>query len=249
MAEKVHKTEKIYYTMGEVAEMFDVNQSLIRFWEQRFDILKPKKNKKGNRLFTPADIRNFELIYHLVKERGMTLAGAEKYLKANREGAEREAEIVRKLTEIRTVLLEIREELKETEAAGGMTEADGAVFPAVAEGMDGTNDGEESEATGSVNGPSGEVTPFFEAQGSVSGTGEDGAVGENAAAFHPWKTDSGQETGEGDFLAAEGVEEGAVLLRGEEDGNALDRDEGYDPEREDGDREEPPSLFTQPTLF
>ena len=146
VAEKVHKTEKIYYTMGEVAEMFDVNQSLIRFWEQRFDILKPKKNKKGNRLFTPADIRNFELIYHLVKERGMTLAGAEKYLKANREGAEREAEIVRKLTGIRTVLLEIREELKETEAAGGMTEADGAVFPAVAEGMDGTNDGEESEA-------------------------------------------------------------------------------------------------------
>ncbi len=113
MALKEYKPQKIYYTMGEVTEMFDVNASLIRFWEQRFDVLKPEKNKKGNRLFTPADIKNLEIIYHLVKERGMTLAGAEKYLKANRKELERDTEIVRRLQTIRSLLAEIREELKE----------------------------------------------------------------------------------------------------------------------------------------
>ena len=93
--------------------MFDVKPSLIRFWEQRFDILKPKKNKKGNRLFTPADVKNLETIYHLTKERGMTLAGVEKYLKSNKGEADREAEIVRRLQTIRSLLAEIREELKE----------------------------------------------------------------------------------------------------------------------------------------
>ena len=72
MSAAERKRKKIYYTMGEVSEMFDVNPSLIRFWEQKFDILKPDKNKKGNRLFTPADIENLKLIYHLVKENGMT---------------------------------------------------------------------------------------------------------------------------------------------------------------------------------
>ena len=80
------KSRKIYYTMGEVSEMFDVNPSLIRFWEQKFDILKPDKNKKGNRLFSPRDVENLKLIYHLVKENGMTLAGAAKRLRENREG-------------------------------------------------------------------------------------------------------------------------------------------------------------------
>lgn len=68
--------KKLFYSMGEVAEMFDVNASLIRFWETKFDILRPQKNKKGNRLFSPADVENLKLIYHLVKERGMTLDGA-----------------------------------------------------------------------------------------------------------------------------------------------------------------------------
>jgi len=86
MSAAERKSKKIYYTMGEVSEMFDVNPSLIRFWEQKFDILKPDKNKKGNRLFTPADIENLKLIYHLVKENGMTLAGAQKRIKQNREG-------------------------------------------------------------------------------------------------------------------------------------------------------------------
>ena len=69
MTTSERKSRKIYYTMGEVSEMFDVNPSLIRFWEQKFDILKPDKNKKGNRLFTPKDVENLKLIYHLVKDR------------------------------------------------------------------------------------------------------------------------------------------------------------------------------------
>ena len=106
------KNRKIYYTMGEVSEMFDVNPSLIRFWEQKFDILKPDKNKKGNRLFTPKDVENLKLIYHLVKENGMTLAGAAKRLRDNREGVERNLEIIEKLQGMRALLLEVREELK-----------------------------------------------------------------------------------------------------------------------------------------
>lgn len=72
---------KLYYTIGEVSTMFDVNPSLIRFWEKEFTIIQPKKNKKGNRLFTPKDILNFNKIYHLVKEQGFTLDGARNALK------------------------------------------------------------------------------------------------------------------------------------------------------------------------
>ncbi len=112
---KEYKAEKMFYTMGEITEMFDVKASLVRFWCQRFDILKPQKNKKGNRLFTPADVRNLETIYHLVRERGMTLAGVDKYLKTNREDAERDSELMRRLQTVRSLLIEIREELKDTE--------------------------------------------------------------------------------------------------------------------------------------
>ena len=112
MSAAERKSKKIYYTMGEVSEMFDVNPSLIRFWEQKFDILKPDKNKKGNRLFTPADIENLKLIYHLVKENGMTLAGSQKRIKQNREGLGRDLEIVDRLQRIRAMLLEVRQELK-----------------------------------------------------------------------------------------------------------------------------------------
>ena len=72
---------KVYYSIGEVADMFGVNTSLIRFWEKEFDVIKPHKNKKGNRQFTKADIDNFHLIYHLVKEKGMTLKGAQMKLR------------------------------------------------------------------------------------------------------------------------------------------------------------------------
>ena len=112
MSAAERKSKKIYYTMGEVSEMFDVNPSLIRFWEQKFDILKPDKNKKGNRLFTPKDVENLKLIYHLVKENGMTVAGAAKRLRQNREGVSRDLEIIEKLQRVRSLLLDVREVLK-----------------------------------------------------------------------------------------------------------------------------------------
>ena len=111
MPYKEKKVEKLYYSIGEVARMFNVNASLIRFWEKEFDIIKPKKNKKGNRFFTKQDIENFNLIFHLVKERGMTLAGAKKKLRENREDTINNFEVVKTLNEIKNVLLEIKESL------------------------------------------------------------------------------------------------------------------------------------------
>lgn len=103
--------EKRYYTIGEVATMFEANTSQIRFWEKEFDILKPKKNKKGNRLFTPKDVQNLKLIHHLVKERGFTLKGAKAKLKENREDTARIAEVVDRLRMIKQALGEIRGDL------------------------------------------------------------------------------------------------------------------------------------------
>jgi len=103
------KIEKLYYSIGEVAEMFSVNTSHIRYWEKEFDIIKPKKNKKGNRFFTKADIDNFHLIYHLVKERGMTLSGAKLKLKENKEDTQNNFDVVTRLQEIKTLLLEMKE--------------------------------------------------------------------------------------------------------------------------------------------
>ncbi len=102
---------RIYYTIGEVAKMFQVNTSLIRFWEKEFEIIKPQKNKKGNRLFTQEDVDNFHIIYHLVKERGFTLQGAKNKLKDNKEELIQNIEIVKSLKEIKDFLLEIKEEL------------------------------------------------------------------------------------------------------------------------------------------
>ena len=101
----------MYYSISEVAEMFQVNTSLIRFWEKEFDILQPKKNRKGNRLFTQKDIENLHLIFHLVKERGYTLDGARNKLKENREETVNHAEVVMKLKEIRSFLVELKENL------------------------------------------------------------------------------------------------------------------------------------------
>lgn len=105
------KPDKLYYSIGEVAEMFDVNASLIRYWEKQFSILKPKKNKKGNRLFTQSDIDNFQLIYHLVKEKGMTLDGAKKKIKDNKEDTVRNHEIIKKLQTIKAELLNIKDQM------------------------------------------------------------------------------------------------------------------------------------------
>jgi DNA-binding transcriptional MerR regulator len=107
MPYKEAKVEKLYYSIGEVAKMFDVNTSLIRFWEKEFDIIKPKKNKKGNRLFTKKDIDNFHIIYHLVKEKGMTLKGAKKKMKENKEDTEHNFEIIRSLEQIKEMLTDL----------------------------------------------------------------------------------------------------------------------------------------------
>ncbi len=80
---KINLPDKLYYSIGEVAKAFNVNASLIRYWEQEFPIIKPKKNKKGNRYFTPEDIKNLKIIYHLVKEKGYTLDGARIALTTN----------------------------------------------------------------------------------------------------------------------------------------------------------------------
>ncbi len=91
--------------------MFDVNASLIRYWESKFDCIKPHKNKKGNRMFTPSDIENFKLIYHLVKEKGMTLEGANSAMKRRNKSVKRDVSILERLQNIRAMLLEVRESL------------------------------------------------------------------------------------------------------------------------------------------
>ncbi len=111
MPYKEQETVKLYYSIGEVARMFDVNSSLIRFWEKEFDIIKPQKNKKGNRLFTQDDVDNFYIIYHLVKERGFTLEGAKKKLKENKSDTINNIEIIKSLTKVRDFLVEIKKEL------------------------------------------------------------------------------------------------------------------------------------------
>ncbi|MFY7730950.1 MAG: MerR family transcriptional regulator, partial [Flavobacterium sp.] len=103
--------EKRYYTIGELAKAFDVNASLIRFWDKEFDVLKPKKNAKGNRMFTPEDVKNLQLIYHLVKERGFTLEGAKVHLKESQKKTMDKFEIIRKLELIKTQLINIKNEL------------------------------------------------------------------------------------------------------------------------------------------
>ena len=111
MPYKDRPIEKLYYSIGEVAEMFEVNVSLLRFWEKEFDILKPKKNKKGTRMFTVKDLDNLKIIYHLVKEMGFTLGGAKKKMKDNKSDTINNIEIVNRLKDIRQFLVELRDEL------------------------------------------------------------------------------------------------------------------------------------------
>lgn len=101
---------KQYYSIGEVAQMFSVNTSLIRYWENEFDILEPRKNRKGDRFFKPTDIKNLQLIHDLLRRRKFTIEGAKDYLKRNRQ-AEARFELVRSLQQIRTFLLEIKAHL------------------------------------------------------------------------------------------------------------------------------------------
>ena len=103
--------DKRYYKIGEVAKAFGVNTSLIRFWENEFDVLKPKKNKKGNRLFTPEDLKNLKMIYFLVKEKGFTLDGAKRKLKENPETLFSKHSIISRLEDIKNELIEIKSQL------------------------------------------------------------------------------------------------------------------------------------------
>lgn len=103
--------EKRYYKIGEVAKAFNVNTSLIRFWENEFDVLKPKKNKKGNRLFTPDDLKNLQLIYFLVKEKGFTLEGAKNKLKESSDKIVSNHRIILRLEQIKSELTQIKNQL------------------------------------------------------------------------------------------------------------------------------------------
>ena len=111
MPYKERKVEKLYYSIGEVAEMLVVPVSTIRFWENEFDILKPMKNKKGNRLFTQIDIKNLRIIHHLVKEEGMTLSGAKKRLSEKWDETDYKFEINESLQKIKSMLLDIRDSI------------------------------------------------------------------------------------------------------------------------------------------
>ena len=108
---QVELPDKLYYSIGEVADAFKVNASLIRFWEKEFDVLKPKKNAKGNRKFTKEDIQNLQLIYHLVKERGFTLEGAKIHLKEGKNKSLKNFEIIRKLETVKSTLLKLKNQL------------------------------------------------------------------------------------------------------------------------------------------
>jgi len=111
MPYKPKNIEKVYYSIGEVAEMFQVNASLIRFWEKEFDIIKPHKNKKGNRLFTQQDVDHFHLIFHLVKDKGYTLQGANEKLKKDMDEVTRDIEMIKSLNKIKGFLVEIKDQL------------------------------------------------------------------------------------------------------------------------------------------
>ncbi|WP_139958616.1 MerR family transcriptional regulator [Flavicella sediminum] len=103
--------EKRYYKIGEVAKAFGVNASLIRFWEKEFVIIKPKKNGKGDRMFTQEDVKNFQLIFHLVKEKGFTLDGAKNKLKTQPKATVDTHDVIARLESVKAELIKIRNQL------------------------------------------------------------------------------------------------------------------------------------------
>jgi len=107
----INLPDKRYYKIGELAKAFNVNASLIRFWDKEFDIIQPKKNAKGNRMFTQDDVKNLQMIYHLVKEKGFTLDGARKKLKQNPEKFKENHSIISRLEMIKDELNQIKNQL------------------------------------------------------------------------------------------------------------------------------------------
>jgi DNA-binding transcriptional MerR regulator len=112
MAYKEKEIEKLYFSIGEVADMFSVAPSLIRFWESEFDIIKPKKNRKGNRQFTREDIDNVRTIFHLVKEKGFTLQGAKEMLRNDTEAVRDKMEMIESLKKVKGFLMQLKEKLQ-----------------------------------------------------------------------------------------------------------------------------------------
>jgi len=102
---------KLYFSMGEIAQKYNVKHSLIRYWEKEFDIITPKKNKKGNRLFTKKDLEAFDLIYDLVKRKGYTLDGAKLKIKDSRSDKFKKEEIIEKMKGIKSFLIDLENQL------------------------------------------------------------------------------------------------------------------------------------------
>ncbi|MBU0696531.1 MAG: MerR family transcriptional regulator [Bacteroidetes bacterium] len=111
MPYKEREINKLYYPIGEVADMFEVNASLIRFYEKEFEILQPKKNAKGNRLFRPEDIDNLKIIFHLIKDKGFTIQGAKEHLKNNKNEVLDQQKVVDSLKKIKSFMLELKDQL------------------------------------------------------------------------------------------------------------------------------------------
>lgn len=111
MPYKEREINKLYYSIGEVSKMFDVNASQIRFYEKEFDILQPKKNRKGNRLFSQEDIENLRIIFHLVKDKGFTLQGAREHLRNNKKGVKENQRVIDSLERLKGFLIEVRNSL------------------------------------------------------------------------------------------------------------------------------------------
>lgn len=111
MPYKEKEITKLYYSIGEVAEMFEVNTSMIRFYEKEFDILQPKKNAKGNRLFRPEDVDNLKIIFNLIKDKGFTLQGAKDYMKSNKNEVVENQKIIDSLEKLKSFMLTLNEQL------------------------------------------------------------------------------------------------------------------------------------------
>lgn len=111
MALKEKEINKLYYSMGEVSEMFEVNPSMIRFYEKEFDILQPKKNAKGNRLFRPEDVENLKIIFNLIKDKGFTLQGAKDYIKNNRNEVLENQKVIDSLENLKSFMIKLNEQL------------------------------------------------------------------------------------------------------------------------------------------
>jgi len=161
-------SEKLFYTMGEVTEMFDVNSSLLRYWESRFKQLQPKRNNKGNRLYRPEDVEFIKLLYHLLKERGMTIEGARKSLQErSADELSRESELFERLQYIRQLLVEVRETLmddpdktmaeEETEAENESKNGNGSRNKNGSGNESGSGNGNISEPQSGTDAPAGEA--------------------------------------------------------------------------------------------